>query len=90
MLSAMPQGRDGKASTGLGLLLHHSAEEISNPSCKYLPPLGAIKGEPGLTAKAEFTNKFNHVTHTHHSSKLVHSQSSNQRSVHHTKPRSGT
>ena len=49
MLSAMPQGRDGQASTGSGLWLHHSAVEISNHSCKYLPPLEAIKGEPRLT-----------------------------------------
>ena len=51
MLSTMPQGQDGRVSTGSGLWLHHSTEEISSRICKYLPPLGTIKGEPGLTAK---------------------------------------
>jgi len=51
MLSAMPQERDGQASTGSGLWLHHSAEKISNHTCKNLCPLETIKGEPGLTTK---------------------------------------
>jgi len=63
MLSAMPQGRDGQASTGSGLWLHHSGEEISNHSCKYLPPLETIKGEPGLTTKTGSSR--------HHNSKRV-------------------
>jgi len=54
MLSAMPQGRDGQVSTGSGLWIHLSAGKFSNHSCKTLPPLEAIKGEPGLTAKTGF------------------------------------
>jgi len=53
MLSTMPQGRDGQASTGSGLWLHHSVEEISNRTCKNLCPLETIKGEPGLTTKTD-------------------------------------
>ena len=53
MLSTMPQGRVGRVSTGSGLWLHHSSGAISNHSCKYLPLLEAIKGEPGLTTKTE-------------------------------------
>jgi len=56
MLSVMPQGRDGQASIGLGLLLFHSAEGNLQSPCKSPPPLKAIKGEPGLTTKfIEFT-----------------------------------
>jgi len=56
MLSVMPQGRDGQASIGSGLLLFHSAEGNLPSPCKSLPPLKAIKGEPGLTTKfREFT-----------------------------------
>jgi len=51
MLSAIPQGQDGQASTGSGLWIHLSAGEIPNHSCKTLPPLEAIKGESGLTTK---------------------------------------
>ena len=69
MLSAMPQGRDGQAPTGSGLWLHHSTEEISNHSCKYLPPLEAIKGEPGLTTK---DRRWIH-THTQHTITTLHS-----------------
>ena len=48
---AIPQGRDGQIPTGSGLSLLHSAEEISKPTCKYLPPLEAIKEEPRFTTK---------------------------------------
>jgi len=60
MLSAIPQGRDGPASIGSGLWLHHSTEEIY--SCKNLSSLEAIKGEPGLTTKDRFTRL---TTRTH-------------------------
>ena len=59
----MPQGRDGQASTGSGLWLHYLIEEISDHSCKYLPPLEAIKGEPGLTTE---TDPPIQTTHDHH------------------------
>jgi len=78
MLSAMPQGRDRQASTGSGLWLHHSAEEISNHTCKNLCSLETIKGEPGLTTRTS-----PYTQHEHRNSKRVRSQSSNQRSVHH-------
>jgi len=51
MLSAMPRGRDGRVSTGSGQWIHLSAGKTSNHSCKTLPPLEAIKGEPRLMAK---------------------------------------
>ena len=54
MLSAIPQGRDGQASIGSGLWLHHSPEEDHRSNtCKTLCPLATIKGEPGLTSKAD-------------------------------------
>jgi len=62
MLSAIHQGRDGPASIGSGLWLHHSTEEIY--SCKYMSSLEAIKGEPGVTTKHRFT-RFTHA-HEHH------------------------
>jgi len=62
MLSAMPQGRDGQASIGSGLWLHHSAEKISNHICKNLCPLETIKGEPGLTTKTRPDTTHNHHT----------------------------
>jgi len=51
MLLTMPRGRDGQVSIGSGLWIHLSAGKFPNHSCKTLPPLEAIKGEPGLLAK---------------------------------------
>jgi len=62
MLSAMPQGRYGQASTGLGLWLHHSVEGISNRTCKYMSPLETIKGEPGLTTKTRPSTQHTNTT----------------------------
>ena len=64
MPSAIPQGRDGRVSTGSGLWIHLSAGEFSNHSCKALPPLEAIKGEPGLMSKIGSATSPN-TQHTH-------------------------
>jgi len=53
MLSAMPQGRDGQASTGSEVWPHHSVEEITSHICKNLCRLETIKGEPGLTTRTQ-------------------------------------
>jgi len=54
MLSAIPQGWDGQASTGSGLWLRHSSEEDHRSNtCKTMCPLATIKGEPGHTSKAD-------------------------------------
>jgi len=80
MLSPIPQGRDGPASIGTGLWLHHSTEEIY--SCKYLSPLEAIKGEPGLTTK------FGFIRFTHAATILFHKAATSTLST--TKSRPGT
>jgi len=75
ILSVMSQGRDGQASIGSGLWLHHSRRRSPVTHVKTLCPLETIKGEPGHTSKIQ-DSRHTHTTlelqassRTHQSSK---------------------